>query len=124
MTRVALALLLVASLASACVGPRPASAVQGRTLYAENGCVSCHGAAGRGDGPVGKTLSPPPRDFKNEASYTNGRDEASIAATLARGTDRNGAKMPAFAHLTDVERRSLAMYVITLRNTPDERTAR
>jgi len=124
MRRLLPVLLLLASLASACVGERQASAIQGRTLYAENGCVSCHGPAGRGDGPVGKTLSPPPRDFKNEASYTNGRDEASIAATLARGIDRNGAKMPAFAHLTDVERRSLAMYVITLRNTPDERTAR
>ena len=117
------ALLLLAAV-TGCAGARPASAVRGQALYAENGCVSCHGPTGRGDGPVGKTLSPPPRDFKNEASYTNGSDEASIAATLARGIDRNGAKMPAFAHLTDVERRSLAMFVITLRNTPDERTAR
>ena len=95
MRRLLPALLLLASLAPACVGERQASAIQGRTLYAENGCVSCHGPSGRGDGPVGKTLSPPPRDFKNEASYTNGRDETSIAATLARGIDRNGAKMPA-----------------------------
>ncbi len=121
MTRALTAALLLA-MVTGCAGARPASAVRGQTLYAENGCVSCHGPRGRGDGPVGRTLSPPPRDFTNLASYANGSDEASIAATLARGIDRNGAKMPAFAHLTDVERRSLALYVITLRTTPDERT--
>ena len=26
-------------------------------------CVSCHGAGGKGDGPVGAMLQPPPRDF-------------------------------------------------------------
>ncbi len=123
MTRTLVALVL-SSVVTGCVGARPASAVRGQALYAENGCVSCHGPAGRGDGPLGRTLSPPPRDFKNEASYTNGSDESSIAATLARGIDRNGARMPAFAHLTDVERRSLALFVITLRTTPDERTDR
>jgi high-affinity iron transporter len=96
----------------------------GRELYAANGCATCHGASGRGDGPVGKTLSPPPRDFRDESSYTNGRDQDSIAATLARGIDRNGAKMPAFAHLTGDERRSLALFVISLRNPKEERTIR
>lgn len=26
-------------------------------------CVLCHGAGGKGDGPGGKALNPPPRDF-------------------------------------------------------------
>jgi mono/diheme cytochrome c family protein len=26
-------------------------------------CVSCHGEGGKGDGPVGAMLQPPPRDF-------------------------------------------------------------
>ena len=97
---------------------------EGRELYASNGCATCHGAGGRGDGPVGKTLSPSPRDFQDHAAYTNGSDADSIAATLARGINRNGAKMPAFAHLSEQERRSLALFVISLRDTPTERTAR
>lgn len=112
----ALLLLVVPLLAVACASG--GSAGRGRELYAENGCASCHGPAGRGDGPVGKTLTPPPRDFKNDASYRRGTDEGSIAATLEVGIAENGAKMPAFAHLTEHERRSLAAYVISLRNTP------
>jgi len=27
-------------------------------------CVTCHGPTGLGDGPVGKTLNPPPRNFQ------------------------------------------------------------
>ena len=54
------------------------------------------------------------RDFKDAQSFRNGRDEASIAATLATGIDRNGAKMPAFNHLTETERRALALYVLSL----------
>ena len=26
-------------------------------------CASCHGTSGKGDGPVGAALQPPPRDF-------------------------------------------------------------
>ncbi|MGE3957232.1 MAG: cytochrome c [Vicinamibacterales bacterium] len=122
--RTAIACLGLALAASACTAPAAGSAAFGRQLYADNGCASCHGTAGRGDGPVGKTLTPPPRDFKDAAAYRNGLDEEAIAATLSRGIDRNGAKMPAFAHLSERERRSLALFVIYLRESPDERTAR
>ena len=39
-----------------------ADAAAGKTTY-ETNCVSCHGASGKGDGPVGAVLQPPPRDF-------------------------------------------------------------
>lgn len=116
MRRAALLVIVLSGLAVACASG--GSTGRGRELYAENGCASCHGPAGRGDGPVGKTLTPPPRDFKNDASYRRGTDERSIAATLEIGIAENGAKMPAFAHLTEHERLSLAAYVISLRNTP------
>ena len=37
-------------------------AAAGKTTY-QTYCVSCHGEAGKGDGPVGAALNPRPRDF-------------------------------------------------------------
>jgi mono/diheme cytochrome c family protein len=37
-------------------------AAAGKTVYDAN-CSSCHGTSGKGDGPVGAALNPPPRDF-------------------------------------------------------------
>lgn len=39
-----------------------ADAAAGKPVYEAN-CSSCHGTSGKGDGPVGKALNPPPRDF-------------------------------------------------------------
>jgi high-affinity iron transporter len=107
----------VAAMAIGCGGPAPTAAA-GRELYASNGCASCHGAGGHGDGPVAKTLAPPPRDFRDVAAFKNGVDIAAIAATLASGLSRDGGSMPQFRHLTRDERASLALYVISLRTTP------
>ena len=37
-------------------------AAAGKPVFEAN-CMSCHGATGKGDGPVGAVLQPPPRDF-------------------------------------------------------------
>jgi mono/diheme cytochrome c family protein len=37
-------------------------AAAGKTPFVAN-CASCHGEGGKGDGPVGAALNPPPRDF-------------------------------------------------------------
>ena len=39
-----------------------ASRARGKKLFAAN-CASCHGVAGRGDGPAGAALSPKPADL-------------------------------------------------------------
>ncbi len=52
----ALAVLLVPAMASA------GDAAAGKPLFQTN-CASCHGMGGKGDGPVGAVLNPPPRDF-------------------------------------------------------------
>jgi copper(I)-binding protein len=113
----------------AALGPAPSSAGtpvepsigEGVRLYRSNGCASCHGAEGHGDGPVGRALVPSPRDFRQEAAFKAGTDTESIALTLAVGVPEGGS-MPLYAHLTNHERRSLARYVISLRTPTPDRT--
>lgn len=105
----------------------PPSARQGLVLYRENGCASCHGLSGRGDGPAAATLPAKPTDLNHPEMFKRGSGEMTIAQTLADGI--TGAEssipalhhshhefvMPKFDHLTEMERRSIALYVISLR---------
>ncbi len=121
-----------ATMSVACAPAAPLPTVrEGRTLYAENGCASCHGSTGRGDGPVASTLDPRPRDFHDLAAFKRGFEVGAIANTLAtgilvdapEGTGLGGAPlhhkqgMPKFDHLSESERQSLALYVMSLHNT-------
>ena len=81
--------------------------ISGRVLYATNGCGACHGQEGKGDGPIAKTLTPPPRD-----------EPAAIAKTIAEGLKRDGGQMQSYAFLTESERFRLAEYVLSLRAPP------
>jgi mono/diheme cytochrome c family protein len=121
------ALGLVALSLVACARPVP-SAADGRALYLANGCASCHGPSGSGDGPIAAKLSDPPTDLRNAALFQRGWGETEIAKTLAEGVlgaaaasdphlhhTHHELAMPKFDHLTDMERRSIALYVISLR---------
>lgn len=117
---------------------RPAelpTAREGRVLYGDNGCASCHGEKGYGDGTVAATLEPKPRDFRDVSAFKNGFDVQAIATTIAEGilqhaapaTGATGAPvhhqqgMPKFPHLSDVERQSLALYVMSLHSQSTSR---
>lgn len=112
---IGLLLATAAGYAACRVGAGAPTIEEGRTLYSENGCANCHGRNGHGDGPVGRTLTPPPRDFRDAAAFKRGTDEASIALTLTQGLGSPGSAMPAFGHLSERERRSLAEFIISLR---------
>lgn len=120
--------VLAAVLASACTGGKPGSLTEeterGRALYAANGCGTCHGQTGRGDGPMARTLHPPPRDFRDAAAFKNGTDPASVANTIATGLTRDGGQMQSYFHLSDRERHLLARFVISLRDSPQAGAAR
>jgi hypothetical protein len=119
---------LLASLAMGCARP---SAEQGHILYEANGCASCHGRDGHGDGPAAPNLPAPPIDFRNVSLFKRGTSEDAIAETLLKGVaidhtvpalhyTHHELLMPSFEHLTKIERRSIALYVISLRSSGDQ----
>ena len=47
-------------------------------------CSTCHGADGRGDGPAGKALKPPPANFTDPA-FQKSRTDEQLAKTILEG---------------------------------------
>ena len=88
---------------------------QGKQLFKENACHSCHGLEGRGDGPAGRNLKPPPRDYRDISSYKQGSSLEDITNTLSTGVP--GTTMASYAHLPKEKRRAIASYVIYLQKT-------
>jgi mono/diheme cytochrome c family protein len=68
----------------------------------ETGCVTCHGATGRGDGSLAARLTPPPRDHSDPA-WQDSVTDAQIADVIVRGGPALGlsASMPPRADLAD-----------------------
>jgi high-affinity iron transporter len=80
-------------------------------------CVTCHGAAGAGDGPAGKVLKPPARDW----TKGDGLDlsDQQLFDSIKKGGEAVGrAKtMIAFPSLSDAEVWNLVAYVKTLKKS-------
>lgn len=124
-------LMLIALAIAGCARP---SITEGRALYQENGCTSCHGPDGHGDGPLAPNLPAKPIDFRDVSQFKRGMSEDDIAKTLAKGISvvhsipalhhtHHELLMPQFDHLTKTQRRSIALYVISLRTENSQRTA-
>lgn len=68
-------------------------------------CASCHGPAGKGDGPAGKMLKPPPPDMS--ATSTSDADLAKIIKEGGKAVGRSPL-MPAYgAKLSDDQIKAL-----------------
>lgn len=93
---------------------RTAATERGRQLYERHGCVECHGAEGRGDGPISRSLKPPPRDFRQVDGFRHGYSIDEIASTIRDGVKYERRVMPQYAHLSVGDRRSLAVYIRSL----------
>lgn len=75
-------------------------------------CVSCHGPAGKGDGPIGKKLKPPASDFTSAASKAKSQDE--LRRIVENGIPKTAMK--GFKkQLTEAEIRDVLAYVLALR---------
>lgn len=66
----------------------------GKALFAKN-CASCHGAAGRGDGPAGKGLNPAPADLAAAVRMPMAGD-GYLCWTIAEGGVPVRSAMPPF----------------------------
>ena len=93
MTHVTLSNLAAAFAAAALLVPSAtlaADAAAGKTAFTTN-CESCHGVSGKGDGPVGAVLQPPPRDFsQGDFKFDTDGDgkpgtDADLKAVIAQG---------------------------------------
>lgn len=87
----------------------PELLVHGKAQF-EQQCVSCHGAAGHGDGAAAAGLNPKPRNFTQAEGWKNGRKPTAVFKTLTQGL----GQMPVFASLPTDDRWALAHYVLSL----------
>jgi mono/diheme cytochrome c family protein len=84
-----------------------ATLAQGKTLY-EASCASCHGAAGRGDGPAASSLTGKMPDWTNPSRLAQ-RSTNDLYQVINTGV---APTMPGFASkFSDTERWALAAYV-------------
>jgi high-affinity iron transporter len=88
--------------------PRTPSLERGEPLYAQR-CASCHGARGRGDGPLAESLRPRPADLGNRERML-ALSLFDLYSTISRGID--GTAMRGFSgELDEAERYDLAFFV-------------
>lgn len=94
MTRANLRTLVALASLAALLTPAAAlagDAAAGKTAFVTN-CASCHGESGKGDGPVGAALQPPPRDFtKADFKYDTDKDGKAGTDADLKNVIKNGA---------------------------------
>jgi cytochrome c6 len=61
---------------------RVGDAAKGKPIYEKN-CLLCHGPQGRGDGPMGKSLSPPATDLARPESRH--KSDAELLTAIREG---------------------------------------
>ncbi|HCQ16408.1 MAG TPA: iron permease [Cryomorphaceae bacterium] len=86
------------------------SLASGQKLFALH-CQSCHGAQGKGDGPLSQGLEPAPTNF-HDPEKANGLSPFQAYNTIRLGVENTG--MRAFNELNDDEVWDLAFYVMSL----------
>ena len=111
-SKIFLAALVLAGLVLPPMGngsPSVGDAAKGKIVFEQKGgCVNCHGAGGRGDGPAGKMLVPRPSDLTSPKSKA--KSDAELLKTMQEG--RPGTAMIGFkSQLTEQDVRDLLAYV-------------
>jgi mono/diheme cytochrome c family protein len=96
-----LAVIVATGLVLCAIAASPARADDAKAVYTAK-CASCHGDTGKGEGPAGKFLKPPPADF---ATALQGVADADIAKIIKEGGKAVGKSptMPAFGSILTAE---------------------
>jgi mono/diheme cytochrome c family protein len=92
-----------------------ADAEKGKGAY-DSRCAFCHGKSGKGDGPAGKALKPPPPDFTS-ATFWKGTTSDHIEDVIEHGKP-NSAMMGFKGSLTSEQIADLVAYLETLKPKP------
>jgi cytochrome c oxidase cbb3-type subunit III len=80
-------------------------------------CVSCHGASGRGDGPIARGLAGPPVGDLTDADWKHGDRPDQVLAVVAQGV-RDTAMPPWKTTLNDRALHAVTAYVYYLAGRP------
>jgi mono/diheme cytochrome c family protein len=93
------------------IPPNSGSVAAGQVIFTTT-CAPCHGATGKGDGPVGIALNPRPADLTQHA-IPGVHTDAQLFEWITNGFP--GSRMPAFkATLSDTDRWNLVNFIRTL----------
>lgn len=93
------------------IPPNSESIAAGQAIYTLH-CVPCHGASGKGDGPLGLTLNPRPADLTLHA-IPGVHTDAQLFDWITNGFP--GSRMPAWKTLlSDTDRWNLVNFIRTL----------
>ncbi|MEE8313920.1 MAG: c-type cytochrome [Myxococcota bacterium] len=106
----------VAILATAPLAMADADLEKGQQVYTMF-CSTCHGATGDGQGPVGKVLQPPPRDF-TAGDFKYGGSDQDIFQVISDGAASKGGSplmAPWGAVIPEPDRWAIVKYIRSLK---------
>ena len=99
----------------------PEMVAKGKDLFHTNGCYTCHGETGHGDGMAAAALNPKPRDFTS-GYWKFGGAPTQVFHTITIGSPGTG--MAPYGHLSVADRYALAAYVRSFHSPqPDDTDA-
>ncbi|MGE3725041.1 MAG: cytochrome c [Candidatus Sericytochromatia bacterium] len=86
------------------------NAKAGKKVYMQR-CATCHGNTGKADGPVGKALTPKPRDF-SVGKFLYAKNDAELIAFIKKGK----SPMPAWeGTLNPTQLQDVVAFIRTLK---------
>jgi mono/diheme cytochrome c family protein len=90
-------------------GPSAAAAQGAASVYAQK-CAECHGANGKGDGPAGQVMVPPPAPF---STTLNDKNDSWIESVITQGGPAVGLSpgMPPHPNLSGSQVKDLTQYI-------------
>ena len=95
-------------------GPSAIAAQSAADVYAEK-CAACHGDNGKGDGPAGQAMTPPPAPF---STALKGKSDSWIGTVITKGGPAVGMTpaMPPHPTLTGDQVNALIQYIKGLKS--------